>query len=201
MKSQGGRAQSSRKVVIVTGTPGTGKTAFSRRLARQVGAKYIPLTQFVSRHRLYSGVDRERKSKIVNLVLTREKLGSLISQTGGVTIVDTHIPGGIVPKRMVKLIFVLRCHPRILESRLKRKGWSASKVSENVLAEILDACLTSAVEYYGWDRVIQLDTSRASISKCVAAAKRILRQPTKKGGTVDWIAALNKDHMLYRYLE
>lgn len=191
----------SRKAVIVTGTPGTGKSEFSRRLAKEIEAKHVPLSQFVSRHRLYSGVDRERKSKIVNLALTRERLGELISKTHGTTIVDTHIPGGIIARRMVRLILVLRCHPRILESRLKRKGWSASKVSENVLAEILDACLTSAVEYYGWDRVIQLDTSRASVNKCVAAAKRILRKPTKKGSEVDWIGALDKDHMLYRYLE
>ncbi len=190
-----------RKCVIVTGTPGTGKTKFSRKLAKQVGAKYIPLTGYVSRHKLYTGIDRERKSKIVNLALTREKLSKLVSEGKALTVVDTHIPGGIVSKRLVRLIFVLRCHPRILESRLKRKGWSASKVSENVLAEILDACLTSAVEYYGWDRVIQLDTSRVSVNKCVAAARRILRQPTKKGGAVDWIADLDKDHMLYRYLE
>ncbi len=191
----------SRNAVIVTGTPGTGKTTFSRMLAKQMGAKYVSLTQFVSRHRLYTGLDRERKSKIVDLASTRAGLSSLVSETKELTIVDTHIPGGIIPRRSVRLIFVLRCHPRILETRLKRKHWNPSKVSENVLAEILDACLTSAVEYYGWDRVVQLDTSRVSVSKCVAAAKRILRQPAKKSGKIDWITTLDKNHMLDRYLE
>ncbi len=191
----------SRNAVIVTGTPGTGKTTFSRRLAKQMGAKYVSLTQFVSTHRLYTGLDRERKSKIVDLASTRARLSSLISEAKELTVVDTHIPGGIIQRRSVRLIFVLRCHPRILETRLKRKHWNPSKVSENVLAEILDACLTSAVEYYGWDRVVQLDTSRVSVSKCVAAAKRILRQPAKKGGKVDWITTLDKNHMLDRYLE
>lgn len=193
-------ARTCHNAVIVTGTPGTGKTTFSRRLAKQTGAKYVSLTQLVSRNKLYTGLDRMRNSKIVDLVSTRARLSSLISETKGLVIVDTHIPGGIVQRRSVRLIFVLRCHPRLLENRLKRKHWNRSKVSENVLAEILDACLISSVEYYGWDRVVQLNTSRASVSKCVAVAKRILRQPVKKSGKVDWITTLDKNHMLDRYL-
>ncbi len=195
-----GPARTYHNAVIITGTPGTGKTAFSRRIAKETGAKYVSLTQFVSRHKLYTGLDRERRSKIVDLTSTRERLSDLVSEKKGLTIVDTHIPGGIIQRRSVRLIFVLRCHPKILERRLKRKHWNPTKVSENVLAEILDACLTSAVEYYGWDRVVQLDTSRASVSKCVAAAKRILRQPVKKSGKFDWITTLDKNHMLDRYL-
>ena len=194
-------ARTSHNAIVVTGTPGTGKTTFSRRLAKQTGARYVSLTHFVSTHRLYTGLDRERKSKIVDLGSTRARLSSLISETKGPTIVDTHIPGGIIQKRSVKIIFVLRCHPRILETRLKRKHWNPSKVSENVLAEILDACLTSAVEYYGWDRVVQLDTSRVNVSKCVAVAKRILRQPAMKSGKIDWIRTLDKNHMLDKYLQ
>ncbi len=192
---------SSRKAVIVTGTPGTGKTILSRKLAKEIGANYVPLTRFVSKRKLYSGFDRERKSRIVNLARARASISSLLSRTPGLTIVDTHIPEGIVPKELAKLVLVLRCHPRILETRLRKRNWKPSKVRENVLAEMLDACLTPAVKYYGWRRVIQLDTSRASVKKCLATAKRILHKPIRRRLKIDWITALDEEHLLDRYLE
>jgi len=190
-----------RKVIIVTGTPGTGKTTFSRRLAREIEADYLPLTQYVSRHGLYAGFDRERGSKIINASRTQASLRSLLSRSSGFTVVDTHVPEGIVPKEIVKQVFVLRCHPRILETRLQRKNWRPSKVRENVLAEILDSCLTSAAKYYGLRRVIQVDTSRASVRQCVASAKRTLQNRPARKVKVDWITTLDNEHSLDRYLE
>lgn len=195
------RSQSSRRAIIVTGIPGTGKTTFSKRFAKEVGASYVSLAQFVSNYKLFTGFDRKRESRIVNLAQARESLTSLLSHTPGLTIVDTHIPEGIVTKEIAKLVFVLRCHPRILEKRLKAKNWKAKKIRENVLAEMLDACLTPAVKYYGWRRVIQLDTSHASVGKCVATAKRILRHPTKRRVKIDWITTLDKEDSLDSYLE
>jgi adenylate kinase len=192
--------RSSGKVIIVTGTPGTGKTTFSKRLAKGIGANYVPLSRYISKHKLYTGFDRERKSRIVNLARARVSLSNLLSQTTGLTILDTHIPEGILAKEAVKLVFVLRCHPKILETRLSKRKWKASKVRENVVAEMLDACLAPAVKYYGWRRVIQLDTSRVSVGKCVATAKRTLSQPVRRRVKIDWITTLDKEHFLDRYL-
>ncbi|MGA2972729.1 MAG: AAA family ATPase [Candidatus Bathyarchaeia archaeon] len=192
---------SERRAIIVTGTPGTGKTTFSKKLAKEIDADHIPLTQFVSEYKLYTGFDRERKSRIVNLARVQVSLNRLLSRTRRPIIVDTHIPEGIIPKNLVKLVFVLRCHPRILETRLSRKKWKPSKVRENVLAEMLDSCLTDAVKWYGWPRVIQLDTSHASVTKCAATAKRILRHRARRKVKIDWITTLDKEHSLARYLE
>jgi adenylate kinase len=192
---------SERRAIIVTGTPGTGKTTFSKKLAKEIGADYIPLTRFVSEHKLYTGFDRERKSRIVSLARVQTSLNSLLSRTSRPIIVDTHIPEGIIPKNLVRLVFVLRCHPRILETRLNRKKWKPSKVRENVLAEMLDSCLTDAVKWYGWHRVVQLDTSHASATKCVDTAKRILRHRVRRKVKIDWITTLDKEHSLARYLE
>jgi adenylate kinase len=190
-----------RKIIIVTGTPGTGKSTFSKRLAREIEAAYVPLTQFVSKHRLYAGVDRERGSKIVDVARTQAKLRKVLFPSSRSTVLDTHVSEGVVPKETVKQIFVLRCHPRILEARLRRKNWKSSKVRENVLAEILDSCLTSAAKYYGLRRVVQIDTSHASVRKCVASAKRTLQnRPTRKV-KIDWVTTLDDEHSLGRYLE
>lgn len=190
-----------RRAIIVTGTPGTGKTTFSKKLAQEIGADYIPLTHFVSKHKLYTSFDRERKSRVVNLARVQASLRLLLSRARRLIIVDTHIPDGIITKDSVRLVFVLRCNPRILEKRLGRKKWKTSKVRENALAEMLDVCLIDAVKWYGWGRLVQLDTSHITASKCVATAKRILRHGVRRRIKIDWITTLGKENSLARYLK
>lgn len=114
---------------------------------------------------------------------------------------DAPVPAGILPKKMVKRVFVLRCHPRKLEKRLQARGWGVKKIHENVLAEILDSCLIDSLNYYGSDKVIQLDTSRSSVVVSVATAKRSMLGPSRiRMKPVDWIDALEREKLLGRYL-
>ena len=193
------RPRSRRNMIVITGTPGTGKTTISKAIAKAIHADYLSLTRFVTAKGLYSGIDRERSSKIVDIERTRKSLRSLISR-GDMIIVDTHVADSI-PRERTRKVIVLRCHPRVLESRLRKKGWSANKVRENVLAEMLDACYMIAISYYGAKKVYQLDTSSRRLEKCVALAKKILLQPASESVTINWIATLKRERGLERYLE
>lgn len=122
-----------KKVIIVTGTPGTGKTTISRRLAEEIGARYIPLTQHVSSLRLYSRVDSRRNSKVIDLRRTRAELRRILAKDDETIVVDSHVPDVVAPKRLVQRVIVLRCHPKLLESRLRAKNWNRRKVQENLL--------------------------------------------------------------------
>jgi adenylate kinase len=95
---------------------------------------------------------------------------------------------------------VLRCDPRILEKRLRNRGWNEKKIQENVLAEVLDICLSEAIDEYGTHRVEQLVTSRFDIERCVRFARRILSHQKTKKVTVDWLseAALDTSSMYLR---
>ena len=188
------------RAVIVTGTPGTGKTTFAKSLARELNAKFVPLTRFVAANKLYSHFDLPRKSMVVDLGRVRTKLNALVSQTPGITIVESHIPEQIISKGLVKLVFVLRCHPRTLERRLARKRWTQDKIRENVLAELLDACLTSAVQYYGSRRIIQIETTHMSVRKCIDIAKAYLTGSSGKQVKIDWIKTLDRKRQLDKYL-
>lgn len=189
-----------RCTIIVTGTPGTGKTVIAKRLAKEIGASYISLAELAAEHGLFSGSDRKRGSKIVDVTKARLKLMSLLRH-GGLTVVDTHLPEEIVPEKMTKQVLVLRCHPRILETRLRARGWKSNKIQENVLAEILDSCLVASVEHYGRRRVVQLDTSRTSLKHSVSLAKRLVthRSPLRKI-KIDWITSLEREGQPGRYL-
>jgi adenylate kinase len=188
------------KAIIVTGTPGVGKTTFSRKLATEVGAHYLSFNEFVLEKHLYSRFDRKRGSRIVNAKRARHSLTNYLENTRGLVVIDTNIPDLVDVKRMVTRVFVLRCHPRVLEKRLLRKGWRRRKVRENVLAELLDSCATDSLEYYGRRKVVQIDTSRTDVQHSIIKAKKALTKSPKRPQTVDWITILDKEGSLDRFL-
>jgi len=192
--------QTQPSAVVITGTPGTGKTTISKSLARHLHADYLSLTKLVIRKRLHETVDQERQTKIVNPEKTRAWLRRSLRKIPRLTILDTHL-ADVIPQENVVKVVVLRCHPKILEARLRKKGWGVLKVQENVLAEILDSCYVIAAEYYGTKKTVQLDTSRTSVSKTVDQCITLLKKQVPGKFTVDWIAVLNREHSLERYLQ
>ena len=194
-----GRRQNLRSVFVITGTPGTGKTTISTRVAKRMGANYLSVTNLVRGHRLQTSFDYERRTRIVDLGKTRTKIRQLLRRRVGVVIFDTHL-ADTIPKELVSMVLVLRCDPRILASRLRAKRWNTKKVRENVLAEMLDSCATLALGYYGARRVIQLDTSKATIAASVTSATNALLRRPAKTTKIDWIGTLERENALTEFL-
>jgi len=190
-----------RRVIVLSGTPGTGKTTLAMQLSSTIGADYLSLTRYVAEHRLHRGIDRKRRTRIVDLARTRTSLRRRLVKAPTWVVVDSHLSEGIVPKRFVRLAVVLRCHPRILERRLHAKRWSARKIRENVLAEILDSCLLAAVKYYGARKVIQVNTSNRSTRACVNEIRLALSGKHARSLTkIDWLTALETEGNLDKFL-
>ena len=55
------------KVIIVTGTPGTGKTTLSKKLARKLNFYYLDVAKLILKRKLSEGYDKERKTKIIDI--------------------------------------------------------------------------------------------------------------------------------------
>lgn len=55
------------KTIIVSGTPGTGKTALSKKLAKKLNYHYLDVNRLILKHKLSEGYDKKRKTKIVDV--------------------------------------------------------------------------------------------------------------------------------------
>ena len=72
-------------------------------------------------------------------------------------IIDSHL-SHYLPEKYADLCIIAKCNLKVLENRLKKKGYSKSKVRENLDAEIFDVCLNEAKE--NKHKIIVIDTTK-----------------------------------------
>ncbi|MEM1532748.1 MAG: adenylate kinase family protein [Desulfurococcaceae archaeon] len=183
------RAKSYGKVIVVTGTPGVGKTRISQMLAKVLNALHIDLSLFVIEKGLYTEYDEEAESYVIDEERVVEELRKVIEERE-LVIVDSHY-GEIVPEDYVALAIVLRIDPVELRNRLIKKGWKKAKVRENVEAELLSICTINAIEAYGENRVFEVDTTGKEVGEVIDEILRIIRGEGIPGHRIDWLNIKN----------
>lgn len=169
--------------LAITGTPGTGKTLVSKKLAEKLNFTYVDLnipllkdfkTDFDEDLDTWE-IDME--SAIKNLKFPEK------------TVIDGHLSHLFE----VDVIAVLRCRPDLLAKRLAIRDWKNSKVEENVDAEginVISDEVWSGVVKSAPPRVFEIDTSEITIEKVVEAIQDFLKSPEKTSKALDFLEFL-----------
>ncbi|MFQ5800524.1 MAG: adenylate kinase family protein [Candidatus Hydrothermarchaeales archaeon] len=164
-------------VILLTGTPGTGKSTVAKVLSSSTGFKLISINDVVEEDYLYL----EEDSRVVDLNKLPKKVRRMIR---GDCIIEGHLAhllgiGGMV--------IVLRTHPKELKKRLEKKGFSKKKLEENLEAEALDVCLIESVERY--ETVYEIDTTGKEAEYVAGCITRILSGDGEEfsPGKISWL--------------
>lgn len=134
----------SKLLLVISGTPGTGKAVLAKELAKKLGFPRLDLHDYypkiaIKYNRAKQGYDLDLK-KFEQLV--REKKKEVL--TG--LIIDSHI-AHLLPKNLVDLCIILTCsNLKKLEKKLQQRKYSRKKIRENLDAEIFQVCLIEAQE-------------------------------------------------------
>mgnify|MGYP001424622844 CR=1 FL=1 len=131
-------------ILIVTGTPGTGKTTLSKKIAKEKKLKYIDVNKIIKENNLSEGFDKKRDCEIIDTKKLNKTLIKIIKKEKNL-IIDSHL-SHFLPKKYVDLCIVTKCSLKTLEKRLKKRKYSKSKIRENLDAEIFDTCRIEAEE-------------------------------------------------------
>jgi len=119
------------KAVVISGTPGVGKTSVALRISEVLGGKYLNLSDFVLSNNLYTQYDSETGSFVIDEGRLKKVLNDLIRTSEGYVVIDSHY-GEIVDDELIFKIVDLTGDQRVLYKRLVSKGWSGRKLLDNL---------------------------------------------------------------------
>ena len=133
------------KTIIVSGSVGCGKTRFAKKLALEKNYKYVNLTEFINKNKLFEKYDRKRDTYDVDVKKLNKALIKLIKYSKSNLVIDGHL-SHYLPSRYVDLCYIVKCDLKELKKRLIKRKYSKLKIAENLEAEIFDSCYNEAVE-------------------------------------------------------
>ncbi|KIW98471.1 uncharacterized protein Z519_00132 [Cladophialophora bantiana CBS 173.52] len=180
--------------IIITGTPGVGKSTTCTQLLGLASAstppinlKHLSINDLVKSRSCHSGFDEELQTLIVDDDKLMDEVEKDISdgEGEGGWLIDWHSTAGFAV-RWVDLVVVLRCEQtNVLYDRLVARGYRDTKVQENMDAEIFGVVSEEAKEGWGEEeegRVVELKSVEADDIE--ENAERILQ----------WVKNWIKDH-------
>lgn len=162
------RIKKIKNIVILTGTPGTGKTSVAGELEKK-GFRVIKLNDFYD----------EGKDTIETL---SDKISEEIKKADQSNIVIeghfAHLLNIKTEKNSGIFCFVLRTSPKKLFIRLKDKGFDDKKIMENLEAEAIDLCLVESIENF--KNVYEIDTTNKKPGEIAEKIIRVIENKIRK---------------------
>ncbi|KAF9587118.1 hypothetical protein IFM89_039661 [Coptis chinensis] len=150
-------AQNPRKKpnILITGTPGVGKTTTSSLLADATQLRHINIGELVKQNNLYDGWDEDFHCHVINEDLVCDELEDMMEEGGN--IVDYH-GCDFFPQRWFDRVVVLQTNNSVLYDRLSNRGYMGTKLSNNIECEIFQVLLEEAKTSYPEEIVIALQS-------------------------------------------
>lgn len=185
-------------VILVGGTPGTGKSAAAIMLGERLGVRVLSLGKLAEAAGCISAYDDDRDTSVVDEDCLVSAILNEIEDLDEQIVIEGHYID-LVPYSSVARVFVLRTHPEVLKHRLIQRGWSKSKIEENVEAEVIGVCQLDAYEAYGEDIVTEIDTTETKQSDVVDMIQRAIRGKAETS-PIDWMRLLEEEGRLGEFL-
>ncbi len=196
------------KIIIISGTPGCGKTSVANELLKLIDAKIITLNELAVSDDFSFEYDNERKTYIVDfkvfLPYILKKIKKIKKNEPPFLIIESHF-SDIIPKKYIDFAFILRCDPDELSKRLKKKNYDVKKITENVQSEIMGNCVNFLIEKMLKKPIYEIDTTNLDIKSVAKTINDIIFAKIDVEryylGKVDWLEKLFQEDRLAEFFD
>ena len=147
--------------ILVTGTPGVGKTSLSMLLADALNEQiksdkqftYLNLGKLIKDKKLYETWNEEYDVPEFDEDKILDELEPMLNEGGYV--VDFHSVY-FIPEDLANVVVLLRCDNTVLYDRLFARGYSEKKIKENIECEIMEVTSDDVRENFQEHKIIEL---------------------------------------------
>jgi adenylate kinase len=196
------------KIIIISGTPGCGKTSVAHELSKLIDTRIISLSELAVTDDFSFEYDKERKTYIVDfkifLPYILKKIKIIKMNPSQFLIIESHF-SDIIPNKYIDYIFILRCDPDELAKRLQKKNFDLDKITENVQSEILGNCVNYLVQKKIKKPIYEIDTTNLNIESVTKTINDIIFAKVDVEnyhlGKIDWLEKLFQEDRLVGFFE
>ena len=196
------------KNIIISGTPGCGKTSVAKELSNLISGRIISLNELAISEDFSFEYDEDRKTLIVDfkifLPYVLKKIKKIKKINPSFLIIESHF-SDIIPNKLVDYVFILRCYPDELVNRLKEKNYNSKKITENIQAEILGNCVNYFIKKKTKKPFFEIDTTHLTIESVAKTIKRIITGKENLQnyyiGKIDWLEKLYQEDRLKEFFD
>jgi adenylate kinase len=196
------------KNIIISGSPGCGKTSVAKEITNLLSAKIISLNELAVSDNFSFEYDEERKTFIVDfdifLPYVLKKIDEIKNTKLQYLIIEGHF-SDIIPENCIDYAFILRCDPDVLYKRLKQKNYTQAKIIENIQAEILGNCVNYFIQKKAKFPLFEINTENLNVNSVAKIIVDIVLG-NKDGnqyeiGKIDWLEKLFQENRLEKFFD
>ena len=189
--------------IILSGTPGVGKHTIATILSSLfdkvpiVDINKIILSEnlLISPHRKNHDVDIQKSFDFLTLMLSKKAYQD--------SIIVGHLAPYVIDPLLVDLVVTLRRSPYELRKIYEDRSYSQTKISDNMVAEILGIISYDALKNFEFSKLSELEIA-TSILPSLSAQKIVDMYGDRKQrvfGNIDWLPLIQNDPDMLKFLK
>lgn len=189
--------------IILSGTPGVGKHTIATTLSSLfdkvtiVDINKIILSEdlLIPSQRGNHDVDIQKSLDFLTLLLSKKEYQD--------SIIVGHLAPYVIDPLLVDLAVILRRSPYELRKIYEDRSYSQTKISDNIVAEILGIISYDALKNFEFSKLSELEIA-TSVLPSLSAQKIVNMYMDKKQrsfGNIDWLSLIQNDPDMLKFLK
>lgn len=155
--------------LVITGTPGCGKTTLAKKLGEKLGFRVINEKDFALKNHI--GAFNDENELEIPIKKFEKKANAFLAKSKKV-IFEGHVLCEM--KLKADKVLLLKINPEELEGRLEQRGYAPQKIMDNVFCEGIDYCKKHVLRNYPKSKVVEV-LSAPSAAQTLAHALKALQ--------------------------